>query len=375
LRRASDIQKELNRLSQRAKKRVLIVDDAVVVRKTLSDAISREANLEVAGTASNGRFALTKYPLLKPDIVLLDIEMPEMGGLETVRRLREIDRRVPIIMFSTLTERGASATLEALALGATDYVMKPSNTDMAGTLDTVSRELVPRIRALCHLPEPPAAAVAPDLWAAPIVRRERKPPLLTPVQVVAIGVSTGGPDALAHILPALPSNLPVPVVIAQHMPPIFTTMLAARLAAKSSLPVRECQSGEPLISGCAYIAPGDLHMVVSCESGAACLRTHRGEKENYCRPSVDVLFRSVAQTYGARTLAVVLTGMGQDGLRGCEVLAAMGARIMVQDETSSVVWGMPGLVARAGLAEKILPLDQIGLEIMRATTLQATAGL
>jgi two-component system, chemotaxis family, protein-glutamate methylesterase/glutaminase len=375
LRRASDIQKELNRLSQRAKKRVLIVDDAVVVRKTLSDAISREANLEVAGTASNGRFALTKYPLLKPDIVLLDIEMPEMGGLETVRRLREIDRRVPIIMFSTLTERGASATLEALALGATDYVMKPSNTDMAGTLDTVSRELVPRIRALCHLPEPPAAAVAPDLWAAPIVRRERKPPLLTPVQVVAIGVSTGGPDALAHILPALPSNLPVPVVIAQHMPPIFTAMLAARLAAKSSLPVRECQSGEPLISGCAYIAPGDLHMVVSCESGVACLRTHRGEKENYCRPSVDVLFRSVAQTYGARTLAVVLTGMGQDGLRGCEVLAAMGARIMVQDETSSVVWGMPGLVARAGLAEKILPLDQIGLEIMRATTLQATAGL
>lgn len=355
------------------KKRVLIVDDAVVVRKTLSDAVSRDARLEVAGTASNGRFALAKFSLVKPDIVLLDIEMPEMDGLETVRQLRQIDRRVPIIMFSTLTERGASATLEALALGATDYVTKPSNTDMTGTLDTVSRELIPRIRALCHLPETSPAAGGADLPAAPVVHRVPKPNLLAPVQVVAIGVSTGGPDALAHILPTLPASLPVPVVIAQHMPPIFTTMLAARLGAKSALRVCECQSGEPLVPGCAYIAPGDFHMVVSGEGGITCLRTHRGAKENYCRPSVDVLFRSVAQTFGARALGVVLTGMGQDGLKGCEVLAALGARIVVQDEATSVVWGMPGLVARAGLANRIAPLDQIGLEIVRATTLQAAA--
>ena len=355
------------------KKRVLIVDDAVVVRKTLSDAISRDAGLEVAGTACNGRFALTKFPLLKPDIVLLDIEMPEMDGLETVRELRKLDRLVPIIMFSTLTEHGASATLEALSLGATDYVTKPSNTDMAGTLDTVSHDLIPRIRALCHLPEAPAAAAGSELLARPVVRTSQKPQLLTPVQVVAIGVSTGGPDALAHVLPTLPANLPVPVVIAQHMPAIFTTMLAARLAAKSSLPVRECKSGEPLAAGCAYIAPGDFHMIVSSEGGVACLRTHQGPKENYCRPSVDVLFRSVAQVYGGRTLAVVLTGMGQDGLKGCELLGGLGARIVVQDEASSVVWGMPGFVARTGLADKIVPLDQIGPEIVRATSLPAAA--
>jgi len=371
LRRASECRKEADRLSQRAKKRVLIVDDAVVVRKTLSDAVSGDAGLEVAGTASNGRLALAKFPMLRPDIVLLDIEMPEMDGLETVRQLRKIDRRVPIIMFSTLTEHGASATLEALALGATDYVTKPSNTDMAGTLDTVSRDLIPRIRALCHLPEV-QAGVVPTL-KAPAVRTLLKPRLLRPVQVVAIGVSTGGPDALARVLPTLPGNLPVPLVIAQHMPAIFTTMLAARLAAKCSLPVRECQSGEPLAPGCAYIAPGDFHMVVSSEAGMAYLHTHQGPKENYCRPSVDVLFRSVAQVYGARTLAVVLTGMGQDGLKGCEMLGGLGARIVVQDEASSVVWGMPGFVARTGLADKIVPLDQIGSEIVRATTLQAAA--
>lgn len=359
-------------MSQMAKKRVLIVDDAVVVRKTLSDAVCREAGLEVAGTASNGRLALAKYPLLRPDIVLLDIEMPEMDGLETVRELRKIDRRIPIIMFSTLTEHGASATLEALSLGATDYVTKPSNTDMAGTLDAVSRDLIPRIRALCHLPEVSEAALVPPP-APPVARTVPKRRLLTPVQVVAIGVSTGGPDALARMLPTLPVNLPVPVVIAQHMPPIFTTMLAARLTAKCSLPVRECQSGEPLAAGCVYIAPGDFHMVVSCEGGVARLRTHQGPRENFCRPSVDVLFRSVAQVYGARTLAVVLTGMGQDGVKGCETLGSLGARIVVQDEASSVVWGMPGFVARNGLADKIVPLDQIGTEIVRATTLQVAA--
>ena len=359
-------------MSHAAKNRVLIVDDAVVVRKTLSDAISRDASFEVVGTACNGRFALTKYPLLKPDIVLLDIEMPEMDGLETVRQLRKIDRRVPIIMFSTLTEHGASATLEALSLGATDYVTKPSNTDMAGTMETVTNELIPRIRALCHLPDARMPSI-PTVTMTPAVRTLQKPRAALPVHLVAIGVSTGGPDALARLLPTLPSNLPVPIVIAQHMPPIFTTMLAARLAAKCALDVRECKSGEPLSPGCVYIAPGDFHMILSDEGGVVCLRTNQSAKENYCRPSVDVLFRSAAQVYGGRTLAVILTGMGQDGVKGCEVLANLGARIVVQDEASSVVWGMPGFVARNGLADKIVPLDQIGLEIVRATTLQAAA--
>jgi two-component system, chemotaxis family, protein-glutamate methylesterase/glutaminase len=360
-------------LAEARKTRVLLVDDAVVVRKALSLAIAQDHDLEVAGTAVNGRIALVKFPALKPDIVLLDIEMPEMDGLATVRELRKIDTRVPIIMFSTLTERGASATLEALSLGATDYVTKPSNVDMAATLAAISRELIPKIRALCHLPEVCASQ-------APVAQKQQAPPifiprlrLLSPVQVVAIGVSTGGPDALARLLPTLPMNFPVPIVIAQHMPPIFTSLLAARLSAKSALPVRECVSGEPLTPGCAVIAPGDFHMVVTQGEGVVVLKTHQGPKENFCRPSVDVLFHSIARVYGARALAVVLTGMGQDGLKGCEALRSLGARIYVQDEASSVVWGMPGFVAKGGLADKVLPLDQMGAEIVRATMLQSAA--
>ena len=355
------------------KKRVLVVDDAVVVRKTLADAIARDAALEVCGTAANGRIALTKFPTLQPDIVLLDIEMPEMDGLETVRELRQVDHRVPIIMFSTLTERGASATLEALSLGATDYVTKPSNVDATVTSETISRELIPKIRALCGLPES-SSLFPPEVVEFPPVR-VRAHRVLVPVtpHVVAIGVSTGGPDALATLLPSLPAGLPVPVVIAQQMPPVFTSLLAARLSAKSAVPVRECQSGELLMPGCVYIAPGDFHMVVENRDGIIRLRTHRGDKENFCRPSVDVLFRSVAQAYASRALAIVLTGMGQDGVKGCEVLQAQGARILVQDEATSVVWGMPGLVARAGLADRILPLKQIGAEIVRATSPRLTA--
>jgi two-component system chemotaxis response regulator CheB len=359
-------------LPETKKKRVLLVDDAVVVRKALSLAIAQDHDLEVAGTAVNGRIALAKFPALKPDIVLLDFEMPEMDGLATVRELRKIDTRVPIIMFSSLTERGASVTLEALSLGATDYVTKPSNVDMAATLEAISRELVPKIRALCRLPELNATASAPRAQAS-LIHVPPRPRLFSPVQVVAIGVSTGGPDALARVLPILPANFPVPIVIAQHMPPIFTSLLAARLSAKSALPVRECMSGQPLTPGCVVIAPGDFHMVVSQQDGIVVFKTHQGPKENFCRPSVDVLFQSIARVYGARALALVLTGMGQDGLKGCEMLRSLGARVYVQDEASSVVWGMPGFVARSGLADKILPLDQIGAEIVRATTLQSAA--
>jgi len=347
------------------KKRVLIVDDAVVVRRSLSDAIAGDPALEVAGTASNGRLALAKFPSLKPDIVLLDIEMPEMDGLETVRQLRKIDARIPIIMFSTLTEHGASATLEALSLGASDYVTKPSNTDMTGTIGKISQELIPRIHALCRIPGPSAVPAF-----TPPPPRQTRSRLLLPAQIVAIGVSTGGPDALARLIPSLPADLSVPVVVAQHMPPVFTTMLAARLSAKSALPVHECKSGVPLRPGCIFLAPGDYHMVIKNADGVVQLQTHQGPKENFCRPSVDVLFRSVSEVFGARALAVVLTGMGQDGLKGCEHLQKAGARIVVQDEATSVVWGMPGFVARAGLADKVLPLDQIAAEIQRSTALE-----
>jgi len=357
------------------KKRVLLVDDAAAACSVLSLAIAQDQDLEVAGTAANGRLALEIFPALKPDIVLLDLEMPEIDGLATVREIRKKDPCVPILMFSNPTERGAAVTLEALSLGVTDYVTKPSNVDMSATLDAISRELLPKIRALCRLPEAHsrfATAAQPKVQASqgPVSHSPRLP---SPVQIVAIGASTGGPDALARVLPSLPANFPVPVVIAQHMPPIFTPLLASRLSAKSALPVRVCVSGEPLRSGRVVIAPGDFHMELSQDDGHLLLKTHQGPKENFCRPSVDVLFNSIARVFGARTLAVVLTGMGQDGLRGCETLHRLGARIYVQDEASSVVWGMPGLIARSGLADKILPLDRIGAEIVRATASKIAA--
>jgi len=360
-------------MAQGSKKRVLLVDDAVVVRKLLSQAIGQDPDLEVAGTAVNGRVGLSKFSGLHPDIILLDIEMPEMDGLEAVREIRKLDTRVPIIMFSTLSERGALVTLEALALGATDYVTKPSNLDAASTFEAITHELIPKIRALCHLPCTHSILTAVPKALAPAAAFPPRPRLFAPAKIVIVGVSTGGPDALAQLLPDLPAQFPVPVLIAQHMPAIFTTMLAARLTSKSPLPVRECISGEPVSSGCAVIAPGDYHMVVQVENGTPVLKTHQGPKENFCRPSVDVLFRSVAGVYGERTLAVVLTGMGQDGLKACETLRAAGARIYVQDEASSVVWGMPGFVAKAGLADKIVPLNQMASEIVRATTLQVAA--
>ena len=350
------------------KARVLVVDDAVVVRKVLSDALARDPALEVVGSAANGRMALAKLPQLRPDIVLLDIEMPEMNGLETIPELRKLSPRIPIIMFSTLTERGAAATLDALALGASDYVTKPSNLDMEATSRAITGELIPKIKALCRIGSP-FSVPAPCATPARAALRASKAPLLSaPAKIVAIGVSTGGPEALARVIPCLPANLPVPIVIAQHMPPIFTSMLASRLSEKSSIPVRECKPGELLGSGVAWIAPGDYHMVLKAEGRAIRLQTHQGPRENFCRPSVDVLFRSVADLFGPRALAVILTGMGQDGFKGCEALAAKGARIVVQDEASSVVWGMPGFVARAGLADKILPLDSIGSEIVRSVS-------
>jgi len=355
------------------KKRVLLVDDAVVVRSALSLAIAQDRDLEVAGTAANGRLALAKYSSVRPDIILLDIEMPDMDGLATVRALRKIDSRVPIIMFSSLTERGAAITLEALSLGASDYVPKPSNVDMNATLKAIASELIPKIRALCHLPSTQATS-GPVAKPTPPIHIPPRPRLLAPVQLVAIGASTGGPDALARLLPSLPSNFNVPVVIVQHMPPIFTSLLAARLSAKSALPVHECVSGERLTPGRIVIAPGNFHMVISEENGLVLLKTNQAPKENFCRPSVDVLFHSIARQYGARALAVVLTGMGQDGLKGCLALRELGARIYVQDEASSVVWGMPGFVARGGLADKVLPLGQVAAEIVRATSLQLAVG-
>jgi two-component system, chemotaxis family, protein-glutamate methylesterase/glutaminase len=349
------------------KLRVLIVDDSVVIRRIVTDIISGDPDLEVAGVAANGRIALDRIPQVNPDIITLDVEMPEMDGLQMLKELRKSYPRLPVIMFSTLTERGATATIDALSLGASDYVTKPANVGKVGEgMILVRDELIPKIKALCGRAVAVIAKPAGQQGARPAIAprpRLRVPP--TRVEIVAIGASTGGPNALADLLPGLPAEFPVPVVIVQHMPPIFTKLLADRLAAKSSLQVVEAITGDELRPGKVWIAPGNYHMGVERAANGSRIRLNQDTPENSCRPSVDALFRSVTKIYGAATLGVVLTGMGHDGLRGCEYIREAGGPVLVQDEASSVVWGMPGFVARAGLADKELPLGQIAGEIVR----------
>lgn len=352
-----------------AKIRILVVDDSAVMRRLVSEVINGDPALHVVGVAANGRLAQERIEQLKPDLVTMDVEMPEMDGVEAVKELRKRHLRLPVIMFSHLTQRGAVTTMDALAAGASDYVTKPAHVgSVSAGMAQVRDALIPKIKALCGLTEPLTAAVS-------FTRRSRlrpTPPLGSPaassrrrVDILAIGVSTGGPGALAKIIPGLPADFPIPIVIVQHMPPDFTRLLAGRLSAAAAITVREGIAGQEIRPGVAWIAPGDYHMVLEKIPGGARIALNQQAAENSCRPAVDPLFRSAAQIYGKATLGLILTGMGRDGLRGCEKISEVGGQILAQDEASSVVWGMPGLVARAGLAEKVLPLNRIADEITR----------
>ncbi len=349
------------------KTRILVVDDSVVIRRLVSDELSADPELEVVGTAANGKIALARLPQVNPDVVILDIEMPEMDGLQALREIRKTHPRLPVIMFSALTERGAAATLDALALGATDYFTKPTGAGgREESLRVVRDELIPTIKALCPRKDPsrgPALAVLPGPSVSDAGRPS--PTRVGAIQVVAIGTSTGGPTALGEIIASLPPAFPVPIVIVQHMPPMFTRQLADRLTARSPITFEEGRTGVSLYPGRGWIAPGDFHMSLVRTGTNVSVMTHQGPPENSCRPAVDVLFRSVASIYGPASLAVILTGMGQDGFRGCEAIKAAGGQILAQDEASSVVWGMPSFVVRAGLADAILPLSGIAAEIVR----------
>lgn len=350
---------------------VLVVDDAVVIRRVLNDVLTSDPALRVVGTAANGRIALQKLEQLRPDVVTLDFEMPELSGLETLKAIRETHPQLPVIMFSSVTERGASQTVEALACGASDYVTKPSQaTSVADAQQRIREQLIPKIKALCGrrapLTQPQTQArsgARPTGSSGKLTALPR--PSTRPPDAVVIGVSTGGPNALAELLPALPKDLDVPVLIVQHMPPMFTRMLAERLHQQSALSVVEAQTNMVLEPGTVYIAPGDFHMTVSRRGNVVATVLNQDPQENSCRPAVDVLFRSAAAVFGERLLAVVLTGMGQDGLRGAEEVRRSGGRVLAQDQATSVVWGMPGFVAEAGLAEAVLPLPKIAGEITR----------
>ncbi|MCC7010697.1 MAG: chemotaxis response regulator protein-glutamate methylesterase [Acidobacteria bacterium] len=350
--------------------RVLAVDDAVVVRRLLTDALSAEADIEVVGVAANGRIALQKIPQCNPDIITMDVEMPDLDGIATVREVRRQWPTLPVVMFSTLTERGAAATMDALSAGASDYVTKPANVgSVTAALDRIRQDLVPKLRALTARRRHPQTAKLPS----PSPARSAGAPAPAAVfarsataggpAVLCIGTSTGGPNALAAMLPALPKGLGVPIVIVQHMPPFFTKLLADRLDQQCGFPVHEATAGQEVLPDHCYIAPGDFHMEVRRQGTGVTLALTQAPPENSCRPSVDVLFRSVAQVYGARVLGVVLTGMGQDGLAGSRHITEAGGSVIAQDEATSVVWGMPGFVVQNGLASAVLPLESLAAEI------------
>jgi two-component system chemotaxis response regulator CheB len=384
-----------------------VVDDSVVVRRLVTDALSSDPAIEVVGIAANGQIAQNKVEQLQPDLVTMDIEMPVCDGIEAVRTLRRTGFRRPIVMFSTLTERGASATLDALAAGADDYVTKPANVgSVQQALAQVAGELIPRIKALVPVPAGTPTGLASSAGGAAVTgagaagdgprrgaataagaflprpaTRPRAavvlrpaPAARRPVRAVVLGSSTGGPEALSRVLGGLGEALPVPVVVVQHMPPVFTRQLAARLDRLGPSTVLEAAGGELLQPGHVYIAPGDHHLVLERAAAGARTRLSDAPPVNYCRPAVDVLFRSAVDVLGGDLLAVVLTGMGADGRSGCDAVVEAGGTVLVQDEPTSVVWGMPGAVATAGLAHAVVPVDGVAAAVTRAVAAVGAAG-
>ncbi len=363
------------------KHRVLVVDDAVVMRRLLHVALEKEPDIEVVGSAPNGRIALQKITQVNPDIVTLDVEMPEMNGLETLRELRRAHPRLPVIMFSATTRQGAVATLDALAAGANDYITKPTDVgDLNGALSKLARDLVPRIRQLCEhelqrrlLEAAPAPVAAPPLL--------RRPPAARPARnvrgrydLVCISASTGGPNALAELFAGFTAPLPVPVAVVQHMPPMFTTLLAERLdRGPGAMHCVEASDRQPLVTGTAVLAPGGRHLAIERNVGGDFIvRLTDDPPENSCRPAADVMLRTAALT-GARILSVVMTGMGSDGTRGCTHVHEAGGTLLIQNRATSTIWGMPGAIAASGLPYTEYPLDQLARQIERQ--LHATPAL
>jgi two-component system chemotaxis response regulator CheB len=353
------------------KAKVLVVDDAMLIRRMVTDVLAADPSIEVVGEAANGRIALQKIAQLSPDLVTLDVEMPEMDGIQTLKEIRKTYPRLSVIMFSALTERGAADTLEALHHGASDSVTKPASAAGRATAQQrILEDLVPKIKSLCRLGTPAQPGQVKRDAAAPAAARpfalRAVGPAIT-ADLVAIGVSTGGPAALAEVLSHLPADFPAPILLVQHMPQMFTRFLAERLNGQTPLSVVEAVDGQPLKAGMVYVAPGDFHLTVKRRSGTVMTVLDQAPPQNSHRPSADVLFKSVAETFGARGLGLVLTGMGQDGVRGAEEITRAGGRVLAQDEATSVVWEMPGLVVNAGFADAVLPLGQIAGELQKRT--------
>jgi len=378
--------------------RVLIVDDSKAMRHIIMTSLMKHSDIEVVGTAANGLLALDAIERCTPDLITLDVEMPEMDGIAALQEIRKTHPKLPIIMFSSLTQRGAKITIDALTFGASDYVGKPiSMSDSQEAYRVLEEMLIPKIKALCRpspnvdkkkvlnktyrtapretqaiLPSEKTIAlpVTPRALSAQALVAGQKSRVPLPIRAVCIGVSTGGPAALMKMFALWSTPLSVPVFIVQHMPPKFTTLLAARLSEVGVMPVNEPYDGQEALPGHAYLAPGGFHLVLRCSGAKVFMHLSEEPPENSCRPAVDILFRSAAQVYGQYLLAVVLTGMGSDGLKGAEEIVRNSGVVLTQNEETSVIWGMPGAVVEANLSEKTLPLEAIPEEILFRTKLK-----
>lgn len=339
---------------------VLIVDDSAVVRGLLTRTLASDADINVVATSMNGKIALQELQKRAVDVVILDVEMPVMDGLTTLEHIRKDFPSVNVIMASTLTWKGAETTVRALSMGAVACVEKPATGRLATSLETLRNELIPLIHAVSG--KAPAAAGKPSEPSPP--RIDLSTPR-APVRVLVIGASTGGPQALKHVLCGLPQDFPLPILIVQHMPPHFTEMLAKHLAKDTGRECVEAVDGQRIARGQTYVAPGGSHLLVDKRDGCMVTAISQAPPEHFCCPSVNPLFRSAAEWYGRSALGVMLTGMGEDGIEGTRLLVERGGIMIAQDENSSVVWGMPGAVARDGLAHRILPLDRISDAILQ----------
>lgn len=355
--------------------RLLVVDDTTLYRKILTDALSKIPGVEVVGSAHNGKKALEMIKSLRPDMITLDIEMPEMGGLEVLAELKKQRLDVGVIVVSSFTKAGSTLTIKALELGAFDFITKPTGKGPQESLNHLVQALIPILSAYRHRWEvkkllkakvPPIPS-QPATQTSPPVERVERPTVTTKQPLVAIGVSTGGPNALSQVIPSLPKDLPAPVLIVQHMPPVFTQSLANSLDEKSKLKVKEAEHQEEIQPGMVYIAPGGRQMkIVPKEDTKYVIAITDDPPENNCKPSADYLFRSVANYYTGRVIAVIMTGMGNDGVMGLRLLKRKGARVIAQDEATSVVFGMPGEAIKAGVVDVVLPLGKISEEIIKS---------
>src|SRR5215470_2945064 len=365
--------------------RVMVVDDAVVVRGLLSRWIDEEPGLEVVASLRTGREAVDQLERTNPDVVILDVEMPELDGISALPMLLEKKRDLVVIMASTLTRRNAEVSLKALSLGAADYIPKPETNREVTTSATFRRDLIEKIRHLGARRRRPADGRAPVAAPAPGARpRTAVDPRHVPSgpthaaaiklrpfgnvapRVLLRGSLTGGPQALTLVIGHLASVIDrVPVLITQHMPPTFTTILAEHLTRASGRQAREAEDGEPIVPGRVYVAPGGRHMLIGRKNNAAAIQLDDGPLVNFCKPAVDPLFSSAVKFWNSAILAVILTGMGSDGTRGGTEIVTTGGSVIAQDEATSVVWGMPGAAAHAGICTAVLPLDQIAQKVVR----------